>query len=51
MREGLWRKQRMEELAEDEAVLNDPGQAIMEIPFDLVPAVRQLIARRMASQS
>jgi hypothetical protein len=40
-----------EALAEDEAALNDPEQATMEVPLDLVPAVRQLIARRMATLS
>ena len=40
-----------EALDEDETALNDPGQAVMEIPLDLVPKVRKLIARRMASQS
>lgn len=40
-----------EALAEDEAALMDPGQTIMEIPLDLVPAVRQLIARRTGTLS
>jgi hypothetical protein len=40
-----------EALAEDEAALNDPEQAVMEVPLDLVPAVRQLIARRVATLS
>ncbi len=40
-----------EALAEDEAALRDPELAVMEIPLDLVPAVRRLIARHTASQS
>jgi hypothetical protein len=35
-----------EAVAEDEATLQDPTQALMEIPRDLVPAVRELIAKR-----
>ncbi len=31
-------------VAEDEAALEDPGETLMEIPIDLVPAVRRLIA-------
>jgi hypothetical protein len=32
--------------AEDEATLQDPTQALIEVPRDLVPAVRELIAKR-----
>ncbi len=35
-----------EALAEDEAAFEMPGQTVMEVPSDLVPAVRELIARR-----
>jgi hypothetical protein len=35
-----------EAVAEDEATLQDPTQALMEVPRDLVPAVRELIAKR-----
>ncbi len=35
-----------EAVAEDEAVYEAPGQTVMEVPNDLVPAVRELIARR-----
>jgi len=35
-----------EALAEDEATLADPNQTVMEVPTDLVPAVRELIAKR-----
>lgn len=38
-----------EALAEDEAALEIAGQTVMEIPSDLVPAVRELIAKRSAS--
>ncbi len=34
-----------EAVAEDEAALDLPGQTLMEVPTDLVPAVRELIAR------
>ena len=33
-------------VAEDEAAAEDPSQTVMEIPTELVPHVRQLIARR-----
>lgn len=35
-----------EAVAEDEAALDDEGQAVMEVPKDLVPAVRELLAKR-----
>jgi hypothetical protein len=35
-----------EALAEDEAAYRAHGQTVMIVPTDLVPAVRQLIARR-----
>ena len=34
-----------EVVAEDEAVFEDQTQTVMEIPTELVPAVRELIAR------
>ena len=37
-----------EAVAEDEAALEDEAQTLMEVPNDLVPAVRQLIAKRRA---
>jgi len=36
-------------VAEDEAAADDQTQAVMEIPNDLVPAVRELLAKRRAS--
>ena len=33
-------------VAEDEAAYEDRSQTIMEIPNDLVPAVRELLAKR-----
>ena len=33
-------------VAEDEAAMSGPDRTIMEIPADLVPAVRDLIAKR-----
>ena len=37
-----------EAVAEDEAASEDKAQTLMEVPNDLVPAVRQLIAKRRA---
>lgn len=34
-----------EAVAEDEAAYEDPSQTLMEVPNDLVPKVRELIAR------
>ena len=38
-----------EALAEDEAAYEDPTQTMMEVPVELVPEVRDLIAKRKAS--
>ena len=38
-----------EAIAEDEAALEDPTQAVMLVPRGLVPAVRKLLARHEAS--
>ena len=38
-----------EAVAEDEAAFETPGQTVMEIPSELVPAVRELIARHKAA--
>lgn len=38
-----------EAVAEDEAAVEDKTQTVMEIPSELVPAVRELIAKRRAS--
>ncbi len=35
-----------EAVAEDEAAREDPRQTLMEIPNELVPEVRELLARR-----
>ena len=35
-----------EALAEDEAAAEDPSQTLMEVPSELVPTVRELIARK-----
>jgi hypothetical protein len=35
----------VEAVAEDEAAFETPGQTVMEVPIDLVPAVRELIAK------
>jgi hypothetical protein len=32
-------------VAEDEAAFDTPGQTVMEVPNELVPAVRDLIAK------
>jgi hypothetical protein len=34
-----------EAVAEDETAFEAPGQTVMEVPNDLVPAVRELIAK------
>jgi hypothetical protein len=34
-----------EAVAEDEASFETPGQTVMEVPNDLVPAIRELIAK------
>lgn len=34
-----------EAVAEDEAAFEAPGQTVMEVPSELVPAVRELIAK------
>jgi type II secretory pathway component PulC len=42
-----YKKQTEEEaVAEDEAAAEDVNQTVMEIPRELVPAVRELIAKR-----
>ena len=35
-----------EAVAEDEAAFEDPSQTVMEIPNELVPLVRELIAKQ-----
>lgn len=37
-----------EAVAEDEAAYEDNTQAMMEVPRELVPAVRELLAKRRA---
>ncbi len=37
-----------EALAEDEAALEDKNYAVMEVPIQLVPSVRELIAKHQA---
>jgi hypothetical protein len=39
------RQSAEEAVAEDEAAFEEDGQTVMEIPNDLVPAVRELIAK------
>ena len=38
-----------EAVAEDEAAYEAPTHTVMEVPVDLVPVVRELIAKRRAS--
>ena len=38
-----------EAVAEDEAALEDPTQTVMEVPRELVPAIRELIAKHRAA--
>ena len=40
-----------EAVAEDEAMLQDQSQAVMEIPMELVPIVRELIAKHHSKYS
>ena len=37
-----------EAVAEDEAAYEDSAQSMVEVPNDLLPAVRQLLAKRSA---
>jgi hypothetical protein len=37
-----------EAVAEDEAALEDQRQTVMEVPTELVPLIRELIARHQA---
>lgn len=39
-----------EAVAEDEAAFEDQGHTFMEVPKDLVPAVRELIARHQVPE-
>ena len=45
-------KQRTEEeaVAEDEAAFEDSTQAIVEVPKELLPAIRELIAKQKKSR-
>lgn len=38
-------------VAEDEAIFEDQTQAVMEIPLELVPAVRKLLAKHSGSDA
>ncbi|OGI45006.1 MAG: hypothetical protein A2637_00895 [Candidatus Muproteobacteria bacterium RIFCSPHIGHO2_01_FULL_65_16] len=38
-----------EAVAEDEAAFETAGQTVMEVPTELVPAVRELIAKRKSA--
>ena len=38
-----------EAVAEDEATFEAPGQTVMEVPSDIVPAIRELIAKQKAA--
>ena len=40
-----------EAVAEDEASFEDTTQAVMEVPRELVPAIRELIAKRQTQPS
>jgi hypothetical protein len=37
-----------EAMAEDEAAFDDPTQTMIEVPNDLVPIIRELIAKHQA---
>jgi len=38
-----------EAVAEDEAAFEETGQTVIEVPNELVPAIRQLIAKHQSS--
>ncbi|MCX6582059.1 MAG: hypothetical protein NT166_17965 [Candidatus Aminicenantes bacterium] len=38
-----------EAVAEDEAAFEDLGQTVMEVPTELVPTIRELIARHQVA--
>jgi len=47
----LYERQTEEEaVAEDEATFEDPTQAVVEVPRELVPAIRELIAKHTESR-
>ncbi len=53
-----WNEQRVRKViahyeaqTEDEAMLQDQSQAVMEIPMELVPIVRELIAKHYGKHS
>ena len=53
-----WDEQRVRKViahyeaqTEDEAMLQDQSQAVMEIPMELVPTVRELIAKHYGKNS
>jgi hypothetical protein len=43
------RQTEEEAVAEDEAAFENQTQTVMDVPHELVPAVRELIAKREAS--
>ena len=46
-----YEKQSEEEtVAEDEAALGQPGETVVEVPHELVPKVRQLLAQYKAAK-
>ena len=44
------RQTEEEAVAEDEATFEDPTQAVVEVPRELVPAIRELIAKHKESR-
>jgi hypothetical protein len=47
---SLYESQSEEQaVAEDTIIYGLPGQTVMEVPTDLVPAVRELIAKRKSA--
>jgi hypothetical protein len=46
---ALYEEQTEDEaVAEDEAAFDDSTQTVMEVPHELVPAIRELIAKHQA---
>jgi uncharacterized protein YkuJ len=37
-----------EAVAEDEAAFEKNGEAVMEVPYELIPAIRELIAKHQS---
>jgi len=43
------RQTEEEALAEDEAVFSDPARTVIEVPRELLPAIREMIAKHQSN--